>query len=179
MRPYFQYVLGPENYVATSGHTTLTEDLPSFKAVSPQHPTILNLQVNLPCPPGPPLIAGRWAWKGPLCSWRWWGPSFALMKPQNPGSWGSGDGEKAGRTTVGRRPSAKLSTPPHAHSRDPTRRENSFVIGSFPTVLKIKPFLRRSTPHVIGFHHAVHKLSSCCKLIMGGCLGTGEYLKRT
>lgn len=81
-------------------------------------------------------------------------------------------GGEVGRCGDGRRAFTQLPTHPHANSRDSISTEKPFVVKSFPTVLKIRLFLRGSTAHIIGLYHAVSKCASCCELITGGGLGT-------
>lgn len=49
------------------------------------------------------------------------------------------------------------------------------MVKPFPTVLKIRLFLRGLTPHIIGLHHAVSKCASCCELSTGGGLAQGLF----
>ena len=67
-------------------------------------------------------------------------------------------GRRHGGLRTGEEPLQKYPPRPRVNSRDSTRRENSSVVKSFPSVLKIRIFLRGSTPHIIVLYHAVNKL---------------------
>ena len=81
------------------------------------------------------------------------GSLFCSNEPTKPAFLGKRQGEKAWGLEDEEEPLQSHPPCPHAHSRDSTGREHSFVVKAFARVSKVRIFLRRAVPHIIGLSH--------------------------